>query len=138
MVSQDSISITTNGRGTVELTSQVNDIVKKSGIRQGICHVFIHHTSASLVLCENADPSVRVDLETYMSGQVKDGDPRFIHTAEGEDDMSAHIRSILTDSAISVPVSEGRCMLGTWQGIYLWEHRYQGHQRRLTVTIYGD
>ena len=116
----------------------VNNIVQSSGIEKGICNVFIHHTSASLILCENADPSVRVDLESFMSEQVKDGDSRFIHTAEGEDDMSAHIRSILTDSSITVPVADGHCLLGTWQGIYLWEHRYQGHQRRLTVTIYGE
>ncbi len=138
MVVQDSFIIATSGRGTVEVTAKVNSIVQGSGIDTGICNVFIHHTSASLILCENADPSVRVDLESWMGRQVKDGDPMFIHTAEGEDDMSAHIRSILTDSAVTLPVSEGQCLLGTWQGIYLWEHRYQGHQRRLTVTIYGE
>ena len=138
MVAQDSINIATSGRSTIEVTAKVNSVVHGSGIDTGICNVFIHHTSASLILCENADPSVRVDLESWMSRQVKDGDPMFIHTAEGEDDMSAHIRSILTDCSVTLPVRGGQCLLGTWQGIYLWEHRYEGHQRRLTVTIYGE
>ena len=138
MVAQDSINIATSGRSTIEVTAKVNSVVHGSGIDTGICNVFIHHTSASLILCENADPSVRVDLESWMSRQVKDGDPMFIHTAEGEDDMSAHIRSILTDCSVTLPVRGGQGLLGTWQGIYLWEHRYEGHQRRLTVTIYGE
>lgn len=138
MVSQDTFTISTQGRATREITELVEGVVSNSGIDCGLCNVFTHHTSASLILCENADPSVRVDLEAFMEKLVVDGDPMFSHTAEGEDDMSAHIRSILTDSSINVPVSAGRCSLGTWQGIYLWEHRYQGHNRKLTVTVYGE
>lgn len=138
MVSQDTFTIATRGRETTEITDRVNQVVTASGVSIGLCNIFIQHTSASLILCENADPSVRADLEKFMQKQVVDGDPMFSHTAEGEDDMSAHVRSILTDSAINVPVSAGRCLLGTWQGVYLWEHRYRGHQRKITVTVYGD
>lgn len=104
----------------------------------GICHVFIHHTSASLILSENADPQVRDDLETFMSHTVPDGDPMFKHTAEGKDDMPAHVRTVLTDSSLSIPVTDGRCQLGTWQGVYVWEHRTMAHNRKITVTLYGE
>jgi secondary thiamine-phosphate synthase enzyme len=113
-------------------------MVSDSGIETGVCHVFLHHTSASLMLCENADPDVRRDLETFMSGIAPDGDPRFVHTAEGPDDMPAHVRSVLTGSSLDFPVTEGRCALGTWQGIYLWEHRSAAHDRRLTITVSGE
>jgi len=103
-----------------------------------MCHVFICHTSASLMLCENADPDVMRDLETFMSRIAPDGDPEFVHTAEGPDDMSAHVRSILTKSDLNLPVSSKRCALGTWQGIYLWEHRYAPHSRRVIITVQGD
>jgi secondary thiamine-phosphate synthase enzyme len=111
--------------------------VARSGIATGICHIFIHHTSASLVLCENADPAVRSDLEQFMERLVPDGDPMFDHTMEGPDDMPAHIRSILSKMDLTIPVTDGRCGLGTWQGIYLWEHRTHPHKRRVTVTVTG-
>ena len=138
MISQQEIRISTGGRGTYDLSRQVQDAVKSSGIRTGMCHIFIRHTSASLMICENADPAVMHDLETFMSDQVPDGDPMFTHTAEGPDDMPAHVRSILTQSDLNIPVMEGRCALGTWQGIYLWEHRHRGHRRTVIVTVTGE
>jgi secondary thiamine-phosphate synthase enzyme len=138
MISQHEISIATSGRGTYDLSDEVRRSVSVSGITTGLCHVFIRHTSASLMLCENADPSVMVDLETFMQRQVPDGDPMFTHTAEGPDDMPAHVRSILTQSDLNVPVMNGKCSLGTWQGIYLWEHRFAPHQRKVTLTIVGE
>jgi secondary thiamine-phosphate synthase enzyme len=104
----------------------------------GLCHVFVHHTSASLILCENADPTVRRDLEAFLARLVPDGDPLFEHTDEGMDDMPAHIRAILTKMDLSIPVTGGRCALGTWQGIYLYEHRTHAHRRRVTVTVQGE
>lgn len=103
-----------------------------------MCQLFLHHTSASLILCENADPDVRTDLESYMTRLVPDGDPLYDHTAEGPDDMPAHIRSILTGCDMTLPVASGRCDLGIWQGVYLWEHRSGGHRRQLTLTVYGE
>jgi secondary thiamine-phosphate synthase enzyme len=100
--------------------------------------VFVHHTSASLILCENADPTVRNDLEAFARRLVPDGDPMFEHTAEGPDDMPAHVRSILTQSTLSIPVAGARADLGTWQGLYLWEHRHAGHPRKITVTVLGQ
>jgi len=138
MLKQLSLGIPTRGRGTYDITAQVQTVVTESGIQAGLCHVFVHHTSASLVLCENADPQVRRDLEAFMGRLVPDGDPLFGHTAEGPDDMPAHIRSILTKMDLNLPISAGRCALGTWQGIYLWEHRSHPHNRRVTVTVQGD
>ncbi|MDH3304500.1 MAG: secondary thiamine-phosphate synthase enzyme YjbQ [Gammaproteobacteria bacterium] len=138
MISQHEIEIRTTGRGTYDLSRDVQRAVRESGIVSGLCHVFIRHTSASLMLCENADPDVMTDLETFMSQQVPDGDPMFIHTAEGPDDMAAHIRSVLTQSDLNIPIRDGRCALGTWQGIYLWEHRYAPHTRRVVLTIQGE
>lgn len=135
---QHEIHIATEGRGTYDLSGDVQKAVRDSGVTSGLCHVFIRHTSASLMLCENADPSVMTDLESFMSRQVPDGDPMFTHTAEGPDDMSAHVRSLLTHSDLTLPVREGQCALGTWQGIYLWEHRYAPHTRHVIVTIQGD
>lgn len=137
MAHQESFIVQTTGRGTREITRQVQQIVTHSGIETGVCHVFQHHTSASLILNENADPAVRDDLERFMSRLVVDGDPIFTHRDEGPDDMSAHIRNVLTSNSISVPVTQGRCGLGTWQGIYLWEHRTAAYQRQVTVTILG-
>jgi len=137
-VYQETINITTSGRGTIELTRDVEKIITQSGINVGVCNVFIQHTSASLVLCENADPTVRIDMETFMSHLVPDGNSMFKHTTEGPDDMPAHMRSVLTDCSLSLPVSNGRCALGIWQGIYLWEHRTRAHQRKISVTVYGD
>jgi secondary thiamine-phosphate synthase enzyme len=116
----------------------VQGVVADGQVARGLCHVFIHHTSASLMLCENADPAVRDDLEIFMARAVPDGDPEFTHTAEGPDDMSAHVRSVLTQSMLSIPVTDGRCALGTWQGIYVWEHRRAHFRRRLTVTVQGE
>ncbi len=104
----------------------------------GLCNVFIRHTSASVIICENADPDVRKDLDMFMNKLVQDGDPDFIHTTEGNDDMPAHVRSILTASSITIPVSADKVGLGIWQGVFLYEHRQQGHKRTVTVTVYGE
>lgn len=138
MISQEEISVSTSGRGTYDLSNQIQQIVASSGVVTGLCHIFIKHTSASLMLCENADPAVMVDLETFMQRQAPDGDPMFTHVDEGPDDMSAHVRSILTQSDLNLPVTDGRCGLGTWQGIYLWEHRLAPHHRKVTITISGE
>ena len=138
MIRQEEIYVSTDGRGTYDLSHQVQKVVGSSGINTGTCHVFIRHTSASLMICENADPAVMQDLETFMERQVPDGDPMFTHTAEGPDDMPAHVRSILTQTDLNVPVSDGRCALGTWQGLYLWEHRFAPHQRKILLTISGE
>lgn len=138
MIAQETFTVSTDGRGTCEVTGEVQRIVAGSGIRTGLCHVFIHHTSASLMLCENADPAVRSDLETFMSRLVPDGDPMFRHTAEGPDDMPSHVRTVLTQTGLDLPVTGGACNLGTWQGIYVWEHRRAPHRRRVTVTVHGE
>jgi len=138
MVVQQRIQIATPGRGSVEITDRIARCVADSGIQHGICNVFLEHTSASLMLCENADPAVRSDLERFMQRLVPDGDPLFRHRAEGADDMPAHVRSILTGNSVTLPVSDGCCTLGTWQGVYLWEHRREPHVRRLTLTVYGE
>jgi secondary thiamine-phosphate synthase enzyme len=135
MMHRDRLTIDTRGRGTYELTSQVQSIVERSGVDHGLCHVFVHHTSASLIVCENADPSVRQDLERFAARLVPDGDRLFRHDCEGPDDMPAHVRSILTLTSLSIPVENGRCDLGTWQGVFLWEHRTHPHRRRITVTV---
>lgn len=127
------LTIETDGRGTVDVTGRVAELAATQG--DALCHVFIRHTSASLMLCENADPDVRVDLETFMARLAPDGDPQFVHTAEGPDDMPAHVRSVLTQSHLTIPVRDGRLTLGTWQGIYLWEHRRAPHRRQLIVTL---
>ena len=132
---QTELVVETRGRGTYDVTSRVADAVSAAHVETGLCHVFITHTSASLMLCENADPDVRRDLETFMSELAPDGDPRFVHTAEGPDDMPAHVRSVLTQSELCLPIRAGRLALGTWQGVYLWEHRLAPHRRRLVVTI---
>jgi secondary thiamine-phosphate synthase enzyme len=136
-VHRETLVVETRGRGTQEVTGEVQACVARAGVAEGLCHVFVHHTSASLMLCENADADVRRDLEAFMARLVPDGDPLFVHTAEGDDDMPAHVRSVLTATGLDIPVSAGRCDLGTWQGLYLWEHRRRGHRRRLTVTVLG-
>jgi secondary thiamine-phosphate synthase enzyme len=138
VIHQDEIRVDTRGRGSYDLGSEVRDCVQESGVNSGLCHLFIRHTSASLMLCENADPAVRRDLETFMRNLVPDGDPMFTHTAEGPDDMPAHVRSVLTQSDLTIPIRNGRCELGTWQGIYLWEHRTAPHARRVIVTVQGE
>jgi len=138
MVFQHTLYFTTSGRSTTNITNEIQTIVAQSGITVGTCHVFVQHTSASLMLCENADPDVRRDMETYMQYIVPDGDPMFLHQDEGPDDMSAHIRTVLTNPDLTMPVNKGRCDLGIWQGIYLWEHRTHQHQRHVIVTIQGE
>jgi len=138
MVIQQQLQIDTRGRNTYNITPQVTQAIEASGITTGLCQLFIHHTSASLILCENADPTVRSDLEGFMSRLVQDGDCRFDHSLEGPDDMAAHIRTILTQMDLSFPITRGRAALGTWQGIYLWEHRTHPHRRQVTLTLYGE
>lgn len=138
MIKQHTLMVDTPGRGTCDITRQITDLVNGAGISAGLCHVFVHHTSASLMLCENADPAVRRDLETFMAKLAPDGDPAHEHDAEGPDDMPAHIRSVLTQTELSIPISGGRVALGTWQGLYLWEHRSHAHRRRITITLHGE
>ncbi len=132
------LRVPTPGRVTIDITGQVQDVVGRAQVSAGQCTVFVHHTSASLIVCENADPDVRRDLEAFASRLVPDGDPLFVHTAEGPDDMPAHVRSVLTQCSLNIPVADGRADLGTWQGIYLWEHRVAAHTRTITVTVLGD
>jgi secondary thiamine-phosphate synthase enzyme len=138
MIAQHTIEFETRGRGSYSITDRLQHLVGQTAITTGLCHVFLQHTSASLMLCENADPDVRVDMETFMARLAPDGDPLLVHTAEGPDDMPAHIRTVLTHSDLTLPVGKGRCLLGTWQGVYLWEHRQSGHHRRLIVTVSGE
>jgi secondary thiamine-phosphate synthase enzyme len=136
-IHQDSFVADCRGRGTYDVTARVSEIATASGIAEGLATVFVHHTSASLIVCENADPDVRRDLEAWLARAVPDGDPLFRHTAEGPDDMPAHVRSALTQSSLAIPVREGRLDLGTWQGLYLYEHRRAAHPRRVSVTVIG-
>jgi secondary thiamine-phosphate synthase enzyme len=138
MLDQQKLQFSTRGRGTCNITREITDAIRNSGIKSGICHLFIQHTSASLILCENADRTVREDLDAWMAKLVKDGDSLYKHNDEGPDDMAAHIRTILTQSALSIPVNNGKCDLGIWQGIYLWEHRTHAHRRTIAVTIMGE
>ncbi len=132
---QTTLTIETPGRRLIDFTRKVDLVVADSGIRTGLCHLFLQHTSASLLINENADPDVLTDLETFLSDLVPDGDSRFIHTAEGPDDMPAHVRNMLTQTSLTVPVTNGRLALGTWQGIFLWEHRHRPHRRKVVVTL---
>ncbi|HET6633035.1 MAG TPA: secondary thiamine-phosphate synthase enzyme YjbQ [Rhodanobacteraceae bacterium] len=134
---QARFTVPTRGRGLVEISDPLREALADSGLRQGVAQVFTHHTSCSLLLCENADPTVQADLERFLARLVTDGDPLFRHDAEGPDDMPAHVRSVLTGASLSIPVSDGRLALGTWQGAFLYEHRTQPHQRRVTVTCIG-
>jgi secondary thiamine-phosphate synthase enzyme len=138
MVFQRTLTFKSLGRGTTNITRDIQELVAESGVSTGTCHVFVQHTSASLMLCENADPDVRHDLETFMQHLVPDGDPMFRHQDEGPDDMSAHIRTVLTNPDLTVPISGAQCDLGIWQGIYLWEHRTHQQRRRIIVTIIGE
>ncbi len=138
MMKQETLHISTRGRGTIDITREVQSAVQKSGIGTGLCHVFVQHTSASLIICENADPQVRRDLEAFLARLAPDGGPLFLHTDEGPDDMPAHVRAILTKMDLTLPVNGGRCALGTWQGVYLYEHRTRAHRRRICVTVMGE
>jgi secondary thiamine-phosphate synthase enzyme len=134
----ESLVVPTNGRGTFDVTEEIQAVVRRSDVVAGQCTVFVHHTSASIIVCENADAQVRRDLEAFAARLVPDGDPLFQHVDEGPDDMPAHVRSVLTACSVALPVAAGRCDLGAWQGVYLWEHRRAPHTRRLTITVIGQ
>ena len=138
MVFQDSLEVRSRGRGTIDITAAVQRVVVASGVRTGVCTVFLQHTSASLILTENADPDVRRDLETIIARLVPDGDPAYRHDSEGDDDMAAHGRTLLTASSLTIPVASGVLALGTWQGIFLWEHRAAPHTRKAIITLTGE
>ena len=137
-ISQEILKISSRGAGTHEITAEVAAAVARSGIRTGTVVVFCQHTSCSLVIMENADPSARRDLERWMDRLVPENDPDFVHTLEGPDDMPSHIKMALTRTSETVPVGDGRMLLGTWQGIFLWEHRSTPHHRRLVITVQGE
>jgi len=137
MLHQESLEFTTPGRGVQELTTSIGHQLARAGVGDGLCTLFVHHTSASLLICENADPDVLRDLEAWLARAVPDGDPLYRHTCEGPDDMPAHVRSALTATSLSIPVLGGRLDLGTWQGIFLYEHRLRGHRRRVSLTFTG-
>lgn len=137
MLAQSKFEITTTGRGIFNITDEVAKLVEQGSVQTGLCHIFLHHTSASLIICENFDPQVQADLEAFMLRLVPDGDPLFQHTEEGPDDMPSHVRSVLTQNFIVVPVTGHKLDLGKWQGIYLYEHRIRSHLRKLTVTLQG-
>jgi secondary thiamine-phosphate synthase enzyme len=137
MAFQKTFDIRTRGRGTTDITAEVARIVAGSGIPTGVAHVFVQHTSCSLMITENADPDVLRDLETLAGRWAPDADPAYRHDTEGDDDMAAHARSVLSGTSVSVPVGNNALMLGTWQGIYLWEHRVEAHTRTVVVTVSG-
>jgi secondary thiamine-phosphate synthase enzyme len=129
------IVVTTRGQGLHEITNEICNLVYSSDCSEGLCTVYIRHTSASLTIQENADPSARADLERWLNRLVPERDPLYTHTSEGPDDMPSHIKAILTDVSLSIPIIEGALALGTWQGIYLWEHRKGAHRREIVVHI---
>ena len=135
MMNQFTINTHTSGRGLIEITQQVSEKLSLHNIETGLVNIFLQHTSASLVITENADPTVLTDLETIIQRLAPDGDPEYQHDYEGDDDMAAHVRSILTTNELTIPIREGRLALGTWQGIFLWEHRYKPHSRSIVVTV---
>ena len=138
MFHRGELTVATKRRGTYDITSEVAAILAGCKVRDGLATVFIHHTSASLIISENADPTVRRDLEAFAARLVPDGDKLFEHDDEGPDDMPAHVRSVLTQTSIGIPINRGHLDLGTWQGLYLWEHRTSPHHRRVTVTVIGE
>jgi len=131
------ISVSTSGRKLYDITRSVDEIVRTCGVRDGLCHLFVKHTSCAVLLSENADPSVRRDLMYFIQKLVPDDDPNYIHTCEGADDMPAHIKSALLPVSLAIPIRNGSLELGTWQAIYLWEHRTQPHNRRIVVSVLG-
>ena len=137
-VHQATLSVRTRGSGTYEITEQVAQVVMQSKLTTGVVTVFCQHTSCSLVVMENADPSARRDLEAWLDRLVPENDPEFTHTLEGTDDMPSHIKMALTRTSESVPLAKGRMLLGTWQGIFLWEHRRAAHTRHVVVTVVGE
>jgi secondary thiamine-phosphate synthase enzyme len=138
MFIQHQINIQTKARSTINVTREIEQAIAQSAITTGLCHIFIRHTSASLIVTENADPSVRRDLEYFMTREVRDGDPQYQHDMEGPDDMSAHIRTVLTQTELTIPIVQGRAGLGTWQGVFVWEHRTHAHRRQLILTLQGE
>ena len=134
---QSVLTFSTSGRGTRDITADLVRIVAESGVQCGLAHVFVQHTSCSLTITENADPDVRHDLDTVISRLAPDGDPAYRHDLEGPDDMAAHARSVLTDSSLTIPIGGGRLLLGTWQGVFLWEHRTAPQRRSVVVTVLG-
>lgn len=131
------LEVRTRGKGLHEFTSALDDVVRTSGLREGLCTVLIQHTSASLTIQENADPSARRDLEAWLDRHVPENDPLFTHVFEGPDDMPSHIKAALTSTTLSIPIVNGSLALGTWQGVYLWEHRVRGSKRRCVVHLAG-
>ena len=134
---QHAVEIPTHGRGMTEITAEVARLVRASQVSSGIAHIFPQHTSCAVMITENADPTVLRDLETLAKRWAPDGDSAYRHDAEGDDDLAAHARSVLCGSSVTVPVSNGELLLGTWQGIFLWEHRTSPHSRRIVVTVMG-
>ncbi len=135
---QQILKIQTSGKSLSKITAKVQAVVAESGVQSGLCTVFVRHTSASLLIQENADPDVLRDLENFLAKLVPEDSQRYLHNAEGPDDMPAHIRSALTQTSEQIPVARGRLLLGTWQGIYLWEHRQHGHVREVVIHIAGE
>lgn len=134
----EQLHVQTPGRSIIDITGRIRETVERSKIREGLVHLFVHHTSASLIVSENADLDVLRDLEMYFSQLVPDGDPRYLHSDEGPDDMPSHVRSALTLTSVSIPVGDGQVDLGTWQAVYLWEHRHAPHARRVSLTVQGS
>ncbi len=135
MTEHEKIDLQTSGQGLYELTQKVKSVVSQSPVKNGLCNLFIQHTSCSLIIQENADPSAKRDLEAWMNRQVPENDPLYTHIFEGADDMPAHIKSILTATNLTIPILDGKLALGTWQGIYLWEHRHAPNHRKIIVSI---
>lgn len=136
MIAQHSFVISTPGRGLINITPRIVEVISNATITNGLCNVFLHHTSASITLCENFESSVLQDLETFMQRLIPDGDQIFTHITEGPDDMPSHIRTILTQSSLTIPVINSQLALGKWQGVFLWEHRLRPHERKVTITIF--
>ena len=135
---QETISVQTRKQGLLNITDQIEPIVVRSGMQVGLCTVFVQHTSCSLVIQENADPTARADLENWVNRLAPENDPRYTHTLEGSDDMPAHLKAAVTRTSEQIPITAGRLSLGTWQGLYLWEHRHQGATRKLVITLLGE
>ncbi|VAW45171.1 UPF0047 protein YjbQ [hydrothermal vent metagenome] len=135
---QTEINLSSPYRGTFNITERINAVIKKSNIQSGLCHIFIQHTSASLIITENADPTVREDIEYWMQKHILDGDPNYQHCYEGDDDMSGHLRCIVTDTSHTIPVTNGQLNLGTWQSLFLYEHRKGTFNRKIVITIQGE
>ena len=137
-IQQYTLNIETAHRGTFNVTADINRLVQQSGIQIGLCHIFIQHTSASLIITENADPRVREDIEYWMQKTIQDGDPAYRHNDEGDDDMSGHIRTLITQNFQTLPITQGQLNLGTWQGLFIYEHRTGRFNRKLVITLQGE